>query len=56
MREGLLRHYTKDIMKTTFKEKELAATILCVDRALQKNTNIADAHGKKLPETIVSLK
>ena len=27
-----------------------------VDRELQKNTHIADDHGKKLPETIVSLK
>jgi hypothetical protein len=27
-----------------------------VDRALQKNTHIADDHGKILPETIVSLK
>jgi hypothetical protein len=27
-----------------------------VDRALQKNTHIADDHGKKLPKTIVSLK
>jgi hypothetical protein len=27
-----------------------------VGRVLQKNTHIADDHGKKLPETIVSLK
>ena len=27
-----------------------------VDRALQKNTHIADDHGKKLPETIISIK
>jgi hypothetical protein len=27
-----------------------------VDRVLQKNTHIADDHGKKLPESIVSLK
>ena len=27
-----------------------------VDRELQKNTHIADDHGKELPETIVSLK
>jgi hypothetical protein len=27
-----------------------------VDRVLQKNTHIADDHGKKLPKTIVSLK
>ncbi len=26
------------------------------DRTLQKNTHIADNHGKKLPETIISLK
>jgi hypothetical protein len=26
------------------------------DRTLQKNTRIADNHGKKLPETIISLK
>jgi hypothetical protein len=26
------------------------------DRKLQKNTHIADNHGKKLPETIISLK
>jgi hypothetical protein len=27
-----------------------------VDRALQKNTHVADDHGKKLPETSVSIK